>query len=222
MNSRAKNITVIISSEIHPINTWIEKWVEDRIDANVDIVRSPEEAIGGDICFLVSCIDIVSLKIRERFKKVLVIHASDLPIGRGWSPHIWEIINGGDEIVVSLLEASAKVDQGAIWKKLRHKIPKHALYKEVIEVVNNAHIDLMNFAVENFNNVVPLQQDPDVEPTYCPKRTPADSKISPHKSIAEQFNTLRMCDYKRFPAFFDLHGKRFKILIESYDEKNDY
>ena len=222
MNSWAKNITIIISSESHPINDWIKRWVEDRNDAKVDIIRNPDEASGGDLCFLISCTDIVSLEVRQKFKKTLVIHASDLPAGRGWSPHIWEIVNGGDEIVVCLLEASAKVDQGAIWKKIRYKINKHLLYSDVIKIVNNAHIDLLNYAVENFDTIIPEIQNPKVQPTYFNKRIPADSEISPFKTIEEQFNTLRMSDYKRFPAFFELHGKRYKILIEHYDEKNDH
>ena len=43
-----------------------------------------------------------------------MIHASDLPKGRGWSPHIWGLINEAQQITISLLEAVDKVDSGDI------------------------------------------------------------------------------------------------------------
>jgi len=223
MSSSAKNITVVISSSEHPINRWVEHWAAARVGSqSISIVRRPDDAEGGDICFLVSCTEIVPLSMRAKYQKVLVIHASDLPIGRGWSPHIWTIIAGGQEVVVSLLEASAKVDQGSVWKKIKYEIPKYYLYDDIMEVINKAHIELMDFAIEHYKTVIPRAQDAGIKPTYFQKRTPADSEISVFKSISEQFNTLRMCDHKRFPAFFELHGKKFKIKIEYYDEKNDH
>ena len=66
----------------------------------------------GDILFLVSCSEIVKKDIRMKFRHTLVLHASSLPKGRGWSPHIWEILNGADQIVISLLEAEDKIDSG--------------------------------------------------------------------------------------------------------------
>jgi methionyl-tRNA formyltransferase len=147
----------------------------------------------------------------------LIIHASDLPLGRGWSPHIWSIINGEDEIIVSLLEASKDFDTGRIWKKYIYKIEKYYLYKEIIDIVNKSHIDLINFAIQNCDKVRPINQDKNTTPTYLPKRGPNDSEILSDKTIAEQFNLLRICDEKRFPAFFKLHGKKFKISIDYYE-----
>ena len=215
-----KNITIIISSKAHPINACIENWMSLRNeDQHIKIVRTPEEATGGDLCFLISCSDIVPLSVRKKYSHVLVIHASDLPKGRGWSPHIWHIIDGGEEVVVSLLEASEKVDRGDIWQQYSYKIPKYFLYDDIMKTINQAHIDLMDFAVENFTTVKPVPQDPEIEPTYYPKRTPLDSEIFPSKTIAEQFNILRVCDKIRYPAFIRLHGKKFKIMIERYDDE---
>ena len=38
--------------------------------------------------------------------------------------------------------------------------------------------------------------------TYFKKRTPEDSKININKSLKSQFNLLRVCDEKNYPAFF--------------------
>jgi len=212
-------VSFIISDERHPINSWIETWVYERPEGQfAEIVRTSDKAKGGDICFLVSCTEILPKEFLYRYKHVLVIHASDLPKGRGWSPHIWEIINGQEEITISLLEASEKVDCGDIWHKSVHHIPKYFLYHEIIEVINKAHIDLINYAVKHHLTIDPLPQDLKITPTYFPKRTPIDSEISVHDSISSQFDLLRVCDKDRFPSFFYLYGKKFKITIEHCDE----
>ena len=213
----AEKITIINSSEDHPINPSLKLWAAQQEETrNINIVRKSEDAMGGDICFLVSCEEIIDKAIRERYTYVLAIHASDLPIGRGWSPHIWAIINGADSITVSLLEAAEKVDQGKIWKKNHYKIGKSFLYKQILEIINQAHIDLMDFALKNYETIISHDQNADIEPTYFPRRTPDDSEVSPYIPIADQFNLLRVCDKNRFPAFFKLHGKKYKIVIEDY------
>ena len=214
-----KKITLIISDARHPVNSWVEGWVSKRPEGQLaEIVRTSGQAKGGDICFLISCTEILPVEFMQRYTHVLVIHASELPKGRGWSPHIWAIIQGQEELTVSLLEASEKVDCGDIWHKSTYQIPKYFLYNDIIEVVNQAHVDLIDYAVEHHATVDPLPQDLHIAPTYLPKRTPVDSEISAYESIASQFNLLRVCDNNRFPSFFHLHGKKFKITIESSDE----
>ena len=215
-----REITFIISSEEHPINSYIDYWcIEHSNDFEIDIVRDPVKSNGGDICFLISCNEIVSKDILDKYEFSLVIHASDLPHGRGWSPHIWSIINGDEEIVISLLEASKRVDEGDIWKKIRIDVGKYLLNNEIISLINEAHIDLINFAVKNYKNVNPQPQDKSLTPTYFQKRNPSDSKISVDKTIREQFNLIRICDPDRFPAFFELDGHKFKMIIEKYDDE---
>lgn len=214
-----KNITLIISDARHPVNSWVEAWISERPEGQVaEIVRTSDQAKGGDICFLISCTEVLPVEFMHRYTHVLVIHASDLPKGRGWSPHIWAIIQGQEELTISLLEASEKLDCGDIWHKLILHIPKYFLYKDIIDLVNGAHIDLINYAVENYAAIIPSPQDLRIAPTYLPKRNPDDSEILASESIASQFDLLRVCDKDRFPAFFYLHGKKFKIIIESIDE----
>ena len=219
MSSSIKKLTIIISSEDHPVNSSISDWACNQSkDMSIEIIRSVKQAKGGDLCFLISCTELVPNSVLRKYKNVLVIHASDLPQGRGWSPHIWDILNGNEKIVVSLLEAAEKVDCGDIWKKYSYKIPRYFLYNDIIAVVNKAHIDLMDFAIKNFDNIKPKPQSKKIKPSYYPKRFPKDSEICPSKSIKEQFNNLRVSDKNRFPSYFYLYGKKFKIYIEREDE----
>ena len=141
-----------------------------------------------------------------------------MPKGRGWSPHIWEIIHGANEITISLLEAVDEVDSGDIWKKIKVNIPKTALYNMINALIFDAELELMDFAVANFNTIKPQKQNDDINPTYWPKRKPKDSEIDVSKSIAEQIDLIRVCDPNRFPAFFNIDGKRFILKIEVADE----
>lgn len=213
------DITILCSSDVHPVNGMLQRWIKShKAFHNVTLARSKRELASGDILFLISCSEIITEQERQRFQKTLVIHASDLPKGRGWSPHIWELVNGAAGLTVSLLEAQDKVDSGDIWKKVYLNIPRHALYEEINELLFSAESELMDFAVENFDCVVPLAQDSTVEPTYYPRRGPADSELDPQLSIADQFNLLRVCDPVRFPAFFKLHGHTYKLTVERLEE----
>ena len=212
-------ITILSSTADHPVNTWLIKWVEKyQNNHQISLVRSKHELNGGDILFLISCSALIAKQDREKFNKTLVIHASDLPKGRGWSPHIWEIIHGANEITLSLLEAVDEVDSGDIWKKIKVNIPKTALYNMINALIFDAELELMDFAVANFNTIKPQKQNDDINPTYWPKRKPKDSEIDVSKSIAEQIDLIRVCDPNRFPAFFYRDGKKFILKIEVADE----
>ena len=211
------NITILITSKEHPVNTYVNKWVETNKSHQISIVHSKEDLASGDILFLISCSEIVLKLERDKFKKTLLIHASDLPNGRGWSPHIWEIINGATDITLSILEAESKIDTGDIWKKISVPIPKTALFDEINDLIFNSELELMNFAIENYNTVEPKKQL-NIDGEYWPKRSPKDSVIDINQTISEQFDLIRVCDPKRFPAFFYKDGVKFNITIEKNNE----
>jgi methionyl-tRNA formyltransferase len=207
------NITIICDNQQHPINSYLNQWIQENRQHNINLVRKTSEFIGGDILFIVSCSQIISRQHRDKYQSSLVLHASDLPKGRGWNPHIWSIIEGKTEIVVTLLEADDKVDTGKIWHKLHVHIPKHALYDEINSAVFDAEMKLMSFAVNNFNSVTPVEQNESVGATYYRLRNPEDSQISANQSIAEQFDIIRVADPQRYPTYFILHGKRYYLKI---------
>jgi len=212
-------ISLLCSDEQHPVNNYLKKWISEQQGVHqVELVRRKSELSGGDILFLISCSEIVGQIDRSAYRATLVLHASDLPRGRGWSPHIWQLIEGADEIILSLLEAEDKVDSGRIWKKLKFSVPKHALWDEINARLFEAEIELIDFAVSEFEQVLPTTQDSTIEPSYYPRRTPADSQIDASQSISNQFDMIRVCDPNRFPAFFELRGKKYKLILEKIDD----
>lgn len=212
-------ITLLCSDIKHPVNEYLNAWVLTQQGFHeVELLQKKSELSGGDILFLISTSEIINAKDREKYSVSLVLHASDLPKGRGWSPHIWEIINGADAITLSLLEAEDKVDTGRIWKKINIPVPKHALYDEINQLLFKAEIELLDFAVKNIANVTPVSQKFSNGANYYPRRSAQDSRIDVKKSIAEQFNLIRVCDPNRFPAYFEYLGNRYVVKLEKVDE----
>lgn len=212
-------ITLLCSDPLHPVNEHLLRWIEINRNAhNISLVRAKNDLGGGDILFMISCSEIISSADRAAYRANLVLHASALPRGRGWSPHIWQIIQGAEEITLSLLEAEDAVDSGCIWRQITLPIPKHELWDEINKKLFDAEVELIDFAVKVFDAVIPVEQDKEIEPTYFPRRKPSDSWIDPDRSIASQFDLIRTSDPKRFPAYFDLHGCRYKLIVEKiYD-----
>lgn len=213
-------ITILCSSELHPVNPWIKAWIEKQEEHHeVLLYRDSKSLPNGDILFLISCSELITEKDRSKYQYTLVIHASDLPQGKGWSPHIWSIIEGNTDITVSLLEANDKVDSGDIWHQIKLNIPKDALYDEINRLLFNAELDLMDYAVDNYIAIKPRKQNRIITSTYYQRRTSQDSEIDATKSLEEQFNLIRVCDPERFPAFFKLHGQTYILKIEKVENE---
>jgi methionyl-tRNA formyltransferase len=213
-------ISVLCTDRSHPIFYEIEKWAKKGLDLGhaVDIVHDKSLLIGGDFLFLLSCSQRIDKEIRGKYRFNLLLHASDLPEGRGWSPHIWAIVKGKNKITVSLLEVNDPIDSGDIWLKTELMLMGHELLPEINQKLFAVEFSLMNQAILGYENICPLPQEIFMQDTL-PKRTSEDSKLDPEKSIAEQFNLLRVVDNSRYPAFFDLNGFRYVIKIQKLEAK---
>ena len=160
------------------------------------------------------CSEIIEAQVRDKYNYCFVLHCSDLPRGRGWSPYIWEIIDGATKLTLSLLEAGEEVDTGRIWKKVQLDIPDNALWDEINEIIFSAEIQLIDAVLFEINTLKPIEQNKNIKPTYFPKRIPSDSRIDPDQTLTAQFDKIRVCDPERYPAFFDLRGHRYKLSLE--------
>jgi methionyl-tRNA formyltransferase len=214
------NISILCSDPGHSVVPHLRTWSRsmDAHQHEVILCHDKNELRSGQILFLVSCGQLIGPKIRSRFEATLVLHASDLPTGRGWSPHIWAVLGGANTFVVSLLEAADPVDSGAIWLKTTYSLEGHELLPEIEAKLFAAELSLMTEAVEKFCALRPIAQVG--EPgEYLRRRTPSDSRLDPDKTIAEQFNLLRVVDAQRFPAFFEYRGCRYLLKIEKVDHE---
>jgi methionyl-tRNA formyltransferase len=212
-------ISILTSDSKHPVVKSLVEWKDSMLQKGheVVIIFDKKELTNGDILFLVSCGQIIKESDRKSFKSVLVLHASDLPSARGWSPHIWAIVRGENEITVSLLEAEDPVDSGRIWLKQKFHLNGHELLTEINEKLFKTELELMTKAVEQYNTIIPKPQI-GIPGDYLHKRTPDHSQLQPELSLADQFDLLRVVDNERYPAFFDYRGHRYLIKIEKFQK----
>ncbi len=213
-------ISILCSDPKHPVVPSLTEWSEryNSLGHKVSLLHDASRLTDGNILFLISCSEIIHLETRQRFDSVLVIHASDLPKGRGWSPYIWSILEGETEITISMIEASEPVDTGKIWFKEKFNLKGHELLDEINEKLFQAELILMDRAINEWDSVVPSVQSGE-EVSYYPKRAPKDSKLNVDKTLAEQFELLRVVDSERFPAFFEYRGHKYILKIEKANEE---
>lgn len=206
-------IEILCSSRTHPVWSRLEGWCERmRPRHEVALVEQLSELTSGDILFLISCNQVVRKGVRDRFQHTLVIHASDVPHGRGFAPLNWQIIEGRSEVVVTLMEAAEKVDSGDVWAKRILHFEGHELFEELFERLFEAELELMSYAVESHGSIAPTPQPP-MDGSYYRKRGPEDGRIQPDQTFASAFDLIRASDPVRYPAFFEYRGYRYHVTL---------
>ena len=213
-------VSVLCSDARHPVYPVLQSWVDSvQGKHSVELVTSEDVLNGGDFLFLVSCSIHIRENIRQKYSNTLVFHASDLPQGRGWSPHIWDVLNGKSLLTLSVLDAEDEIDSGNIWLKINIELDGTELFDEINQKIFLAELRAMDEILLNHERIQPAAQPNNVETSYHRKRTPADSQLDPGKTISEQFNLLRVCDPNRFPAFFEINGVRYNLQISKEPPK---
>ncbi len=172
-----------------------------------------------DIVFILSYHKLIPLEKFVNNKHNIVIHASDLPKGKGWAPMFWQILEGKDKITFSMFEISDGVDSGDVYMKKELSLSGYELNSELREKQANF---IINICVDFLNNYekykVPKKQIGNE--TVYKKRTNKDSKLDIDKSINEQFNLLRIVDNDDYPAYFYKNAKKYILKIEEANDEN--
>lgn len=215
------NVTLLLGDRDHPIRKCLEDWVVSKSPALLvsDLVFEESEVPPEtDIVFLISYPKVVDEEFLSRFPLVIVLHASDLPTGRGWSPYIWEILNGAKEVTVCAITATERVDEGDIWAKVKFPVLRSDTVFELNKLLFSSQLQLIDCVIEGANACkVPVSQD-NRKATYYPRRRQEDSIVSSNKTIDEIFNLLRISDPIRYPVLFYKHGECFKLILEKVNE----
>lgn len=181
------------------------------LGCTVELVHDIAEAPPADIAIYLNCLRIVPAEQRARFGLNLVVHASDLPKGRGWSPLTWQILEGKDRVVVTLFEAVEELDAGQIYLQHELSFEGHELVDELREQLDAATRALVLRFVQSWPDVTPREQRG--EPSFYPRRRPADSRLDIDRPLRESFALLRVVDNDRYPAFFEHAGHIYELRI---------
>jgi hypothetical protein len=203
--------------------SWINRSVAElavdllRQGHSVAWAHSAGELPPGDICFYLSYGRIVDGATRARYRHNLVVHESDLPLGRGWAPMSWQILSGAREVTVTLLAAADAVDAGDIYLQERIVLEGHELHPEWRSMQAASTLKLCKEFVRSFPGILAEARPQVGRPTFYARRRPEDSRLDPKRSIREQFNLLRIVSNEQYPAYFHLDGQKYILRIEKAD-----
>jgi methionyl-tRNA formyltransferase len=206
------------------ILTDSESWLNDFVPILVEqLLRTGHRAhwshshrslTGRDICSVLGYSRILDEKTLSMHTHNLVTHESDLPRGRGWFPLTWQVLEGIDEINVSLIEAVLEVDAGRIYAQ------------DTIRLRGDEFIDGLRIAqwkvtrrlcmhfVDEYPHILGDAGSQQGDPSFYPRRQPEASRIDLQKTLAEQMSLLRVVDNRCYPAFFEWRGRRVRLEVQ--------
>lgn len=199
---------------IDNVNSWMVPFAKSFVSDNesISLIHTHQEVEEGDLLFLLSCekkFTNLSLNIFN-----LVVHESDLPKGKGWSPLTWQVLEGKITIPITLFEANSEIDSGAIFEKINIELDGSELIDELRQKQARATFKLVSNFLKKYPNNIAIPQNG--ISSFYPRREAKDSCLDISKPIAEQFNLLRVVDNDRYPAFFEYKGYKYIIKIEKH------
>ena len=201
--------------------SWIVPYAEQLrskllyLNHDTKLIFCHEEVCEGDILCLLSC--------EKAFKKLslnkfnLVVHESDLPEGKGWSPVTWQILEGKKNITVTLFEATSSIDSGYIYSQDYISLEGTELLGEIKHQQGMVTQSLILRFIKSLPHIKGRPQSG--EESFYPRRRPEDSRLDIHKSIYEQFDLLRVCDNERYPAHFTMRNEEYVLKIYKKNDK---
>lgn len=178
-----------------------------------EFFETQRDVARGDIGLYLSCTGLTPPELLARNAWNIVVHASDLPRGRGFSPLTWQILEGKNKIPLTMIAMADKADAGDILMQYWLEFEGHELNDEMRSRMGGAIQDMCVDLVSS--PTAPGRKKQSGDPSWYRRRKPADSELDPTKSLAEQFELLRVVDNERYPAFFDFRGRRYVLKVES-------
>lgn len=202
-------------------NSWIIPYVEDLKkdlikDHEIHHVYATSDIVGGDVMLILSCEKILKPQYLKLHKSNVVVHPSKVPLGKGWSPLAWQIIEGSNNIPISLFEAVEAVDAGDVYIVDSIDLEGHELNDEIKHKQGLVTIRMIKKYLNQFDSILGIPQSgPE---SFYPRRRQKENELDVNKSIEDQFNLLRVVDNERYPAHFYLRGVKYIVKIYKDDK----
>jgi methionyl-tRNA formyltransferase len=209
---------MVVNIVIDNPNSWMNKKAEilsakiNEFCKEVHIISNPNKIKeNSEATFFLSCESFITKKIREKSKFNIVIHASDLPKGKGMSPATWQILEGKNKIPVTLFEINDGYDEGDYYLKDAFDLNGTELISEWQDKLYKCTERMIIKFLKEKNNLSPQKQKG--EETFYKKRDSKDSELNINKSVKAQFNKLRIVDNEKYPTFFNYKGEKYILKI---------
>ena len=202
-------------------NSWILPYVDglkgelSKIH-DVTHIYKTSDIVGGDVMLILSCEKILKNEYLKLHKSNVVVHPSKVPLGKGWSPLAWQILEGSNNIPVSLFEAVEAVDAGDVYIVDYIKLEGHELNDEIKHQQGLLTVKMVKKYIDEFKTMIGIPQSG--EETFYPRRKQKENELDINKTIVEQFDLFRVVDNERYPAHFHLKGTKYILKIYKDNE----
>lgn len=210
-------ISVLIDNK----NSWVAPWAEYLSDIlsphhDADVYFSSSSLGHGDLCFVLGYTKILSPEILGRHEQNLVVHESALPDGRGWSPVQWQILEGKNNIPITLFMATEELDAGPIYLQDTIALDGTELMPEIRHKQGEKTLELILQFLERWPDIEPKPQS-GTSSSYG-RRTRESDRLDVNKPLAETFDQLRIVDNENYPAWFKHRGRHYLLKIFNTDD----
>jgi methionyl-tRNA formyltransferase len=200
--------------------SWIMPYarqIVDELSANHfgTLIHDHDNITEGDLLFLLGCTRRLPGAALKKNRFNLVIHESALPVGRGWSPVSWQVMQGMNRIPIVVFEAAEELDAGDIYLRDFIELDGTELLPEIKAKQGLKTIELVHRIIEMYPGLKGEKQRG--VPSYFAKRSRKDDLIDINNSIAENFDHLRIVDNLRYPAWFKYRGEEYLLKIYKKD-----
>ena len=206
---------------VDDINSWFvpyshvlkEKLQTDNID--VKEYNNSKEVGDEDICFILSCTKILKKDFLDKHKHNIVVHASDLPKGKGFTPLKWQILEGKNDIPLTLFEAVEACDAGPYYLKDVIHFRGYEMLGEMQDIMARKIIDMCCLFVQQLDSLNPIEQIGDS--SYYRRFNKNDDNLDTNQTLSELFPRFRIADFERFPLTFEKDGHRCSLVVKRID-----
>lgn len=204
-------------------DSWINHYAEQLVNAVTELGHDIswkhifDLENGYDMVFLLSYSKIIPASGLDLNKHNLVVHESALPQGKGWSPLSWQILEGKTHFPITLFEAAEHVDSGQIYLQKEMVFNGTELVEDLRRIQGQSTVDICLEFISKYPSIIAIARKQQGKESFYPRRTPNDSKLDVSKTIAEQFDLLRIVDNQKYPAWFEYRGKKYKVQIDYFD-----
>lgn len=191
--------------------------------ADQDYIRS----LNIDIAFVIGWQRLIPAEILSGLNiGAFGMHGSsmNLPLGRGRSPMNWSIIEGRQVFYTNLFRYDPGVDSGDVVDTFKFQITA----RDTAETMHFKNTLAMKYLIErNIENLATNKfktypQDTSIEPTYYPKRSPADSLIDWNQDVAYLERFVRAVTRPFNGAFTFVENQKVTILDAQVFDLSDF
>ncbi len=197
-------------------------WIEDYLNFfnfkkyskkySIKCFKDEKNVKNFDVVFVISYTKILSTKFIKKNRLSLIPHPSELPKDKGFAPIHNAVLKKKKKFFISLIKAEKEVDSGDICIQRSYKLNGDELMDDLRFLQAKAIFHVIGKFLDTYPKIRFRKQKG--RSNFNKRRNPSDSQINIKKSILSQFNLLRVCDNKRYPAFFIHKGVKYFLKIE--------